>query len=213
MNSHEMGSHMLMMKSPFFRAPNSVSQREIPGQTIIIQVRAWQSTAVNSVQKDTCAGTVNGHQCSQTKLEASSGGCWHQQHWPTQGYSSTGGKATCNIPRQPEAADPNFVQPGLVGLSWDRECSSNTDLQNGRSLSSFSEVVLKGCGCSQHSILHLYSQKCRNSGRIFSPKRILELENIFDIHSPTSVTVLIKTHDTSLLFLTPPPRETKSSRS
>lgn len=59
MNSHEMGSHMPMMKIPFFRAPNSVSQREIAGQTQIIQVRAWQNTAVNSLQKDTCAATTN----------------------------------------------------------------------------------------------------------------------------------------------------------
>lgn len=43
MDSHEMGSHVLMMKSPFFRAPNSVSQRGFAGQTIIIQVRAWQN--------------------------------------------------------------------------------------------------------------------------------------------------------------------------
>lgn len=74
MNSHEMGSHILMMKSPPFRAPNSAAQREIVGQTIITQVRAWQNTAVNSVQMDTCAGTMNvtsGHKpSSRPPLEA-----------------------------------------------------------------------------------------------------------------------------------------------
>lgn len=91
MNSHEMGSHMLMTKSPFLQAPNriQVSERNF----IIIQVRAWPEHGVNSVNQNMYAGTINDHKWLTAKLAISSGGCCHEQHRPTQDHSSTEGKS------------------------------------------------------------------------------------------------------------------------
>lgn len=103
------------------------------------------------------------------------------------------GKAICNCQRQPEAAEANIMQPGLVRLSIEGEMS--TQYSQMKCLNYLfllrRPVVLKGCGSGQHSDLHTYTQRLRNLESTFCPKGIFKLKNIFSIHSATSVMVLL----------------------
>jgi len=53
------------------------------------------------------------------------------------------------------------------------------------------QVVLNGYGSGQQRDLHMYLLKIRNLDGTLRPKRIVKWENIFDIHSATSVMALL----------------------
>lgn len=102
------------------------------------------------------------------------------------------GRAICNVRCQLEAADPNVVQPGLVRFSMGGTSTQYSPMKGLNYLFLLRRpVVLKGRGSGQHRDLHTYPQRLRNLESIFCPRGIFKLENIFDIHSATSVMVLL----------------------